>query len=359
MPARRFATLSRGVLLLLVALIAFEVVTRFDDWARFGTPVTARATSLDDLFVRDSVGAHARPGQWYRGFRIDDEGFRLLDAAPPRAGALTIVTGASETFGLYESPGQEWPAQLADSLRTRCGTSAVQVRNAAFAGMSLPTVDQDVRLRLAPLRPRVIVYYPTPMQYLEDRLPRATPPVDGAPAAVPTARSRALLRIRDAVKGAMPAVALDAFRAWSTARSRAGRPADWLFTSPPADRLERFRHDLDSLVTTIRAVGATPVLVVHANRFGRPHTGDAAWLAAWTRFYPRATGETLLAVDRAAAEITLEVGRARGAPVVDVRGALAAAGPMAFADFSHFTNLGAGLTAGHVARAIDQVACER
>src|SRR5580704_16764560 len=96
-------------------------------------------------------------------------------AKPP--GTLRVVTaGASETFGLYESPDREFPRQLEDTLRARLCGDPVEVLNAAIFGMSLPTLEQDLRLRVRPLDPDVVVLYPTPVQYLNDAMPMSATP---------------------------------------------------------------------------------------------------------------------------------------------------------------------------------------
>ena len=56
----------------------------------------------------------------------------------PRPGEIRVlILGSSESFGLYESPGLEFPAQLASRLRDR---GDFEVVNAAVAGMTLATM---------------------------------------------------------------------------------------------------------------------------------------------------------------------------------------------------------------------------
>lgn len=357
----------RWFVVFVVVLLGVELATRLDDRMRFGTPITSEAVTLADLFVSDSTGPHARAGTWFRHFRIDSIGFRGRDRSRAELdGARIVVTaGASETFGLYESPSREWPRQLEDSLRQLCfpGSPPI-VLNSAFAGMSLPVVTSDLLRRVKGFGPDIVIYYPTPLQYLDDLAPKAPTIVAGAGAGrLSATRSRAWPRVREAIKASTPLPVLNLARELSTARARASSVP---FDSMPLYRLALFERDLRELVGTIRSIGATPILVVHSHRFGRggrlrDSEAERRSLTAWVRFYPRATGEQLLAFDRLAADRTIRVGQDSSIIVVDPRHDLGLREPEdVFADFSHFTDLGAALIASKVAHAVEGLLpCDR
>src|SRR5262245_28100105 len=105
----RLTVICGGLTLVGVFLAASEAAARVDDWRRFGVPLSNPYTSLEDLLVRDSLGTHARPGAVFKQFRIDSLGFRRKASADSRLAPrpLVIATGASETFGLYETPGRD------------------------------------------------------------------------------------------------------------------------------------------------------------------------------------------------------------------------------------------------------------
>ncbi|MCA0375104.1 MAG: hypothetical protein LCH84_05515 [Gemmatimonadetes bacterium] len=341
----------------LVIGVSLEATVRLDDWAQFGVSPTAPAIAMNELLVRDSLGVHARPGAAFKQFQISPEGFR---GAPfDRAsfeGVLIVAAGASETFGLYEKPGGDWPRQLEDSLAPRCRTP-VRVLNAAFAGMSLPTVTEDYSRRLAPLRPQVVVYYPTPMQYLEAKLPVAAEPSPTPPAPLSPWRSRAVPRFREAFKRAAPEALVDRLRQWDTQRSRAAGGTPVRVTAEP-ERLDAFERDLRALVGRYRTGGATPVLIQHRNRF-TDTTGVEAqrWLRAWERFYPLYAASAILAFDDAAAERVARVGADSAVLVIDPREVTSPLGTAAFADFSHFTDAGSARVGGLAARRLAPLVC--
>ena len=359
---RRAAGLAAG---LLAFGAAFELTARLEDLIRYGMPLASPYGSEIDLVTHDSLGVHGRPGAQYLKWQLNALGTRGPEVpALPGAGVLRVVaTGASETFGQSEAPGLEYPRQLEDSLRAALAGDgsaryrSVEVLNAAFFGMSLPTATQDVRLRLARFEPAIVVLYPTSVQYLSDSRPKAEPPVTTPvpePGLGATLRPRTLTRLREELKRVAPR----AWREWlwqeQVRRQLARREAGWRYTEVPADRLAAYDADLRTFVGTVRSIGAEPVLATHANRFVGS-AADSALLHAWQRFYPRPEGQVILAFDSAGAEVTRRVAGDSGVALADVRAALSGC-PACFADYAHFTDLGAARVAGSMAAAVERAA---
>jgi lysophospholipase L1-like esterase len=345
----------RALVLLLVLLAGFELAVRFDDWARFGVALDSPATSLEELYVRDSLGGHARPGSAFRQFHVNALGFRGPEYRPAehRGEMLVVAAGASETFGLYEAPGREWPQQLGDSLRARCAGTPVTVLNAAFAGMSLPTVIQDLRLRVLPMRPTAVVVYPTPSQYLEATAPVATPPSSEPPARLDPWRSRGFPRVRDAVKRTIPQPVMDVLRRVVTSR-RVSR--DTPFRTVPMARLDSLEEQLRVLVGVVRKGGAAVVLGVHQNRFADTNSvAERRWLRAWEFQSSRATGQVLLQMDSLAARRIERVGADSSVPVFDPKLSSRPDRAALFADYLHFTDRGAAIMGRSTAAAVASV----
>jgi hypothetical protein len=344
---------------------AFELAARVEDWVRYDMPFDSPYRSEGDLVVRDSLGMHGRPHAAYLKWRMNSLGLRGPEITRHRPDGVlrVVVAGASEAFGQSESPGQEFPRQLEDSLRALLRASGpddwqrVEVLNAAFFGMSLPTVIQDVELRVRDFEPQVIVLYPTTAQYLADEVPAAAGRVPGQSGDLNrwhAARPRAIERLREQLKRVTPRV----LREWRwRAEFRAAadnRPEGWRFTSVPAQRVEAFDHDLRRFVGAVRAIGAVPVLSTHANRYVGGGTRDSALLAAWQRFYPRADGEVILAFDSVGAHVTGRVAADSGIAVADIRAALSGC-EACFADYAHLTDQGAARAARAAAAAVMQV----
>jgi hypothetical protein len=353
-----------GEALGLAVLFAFsvEAACRVEDWVQFRTPILARERSQLDLLVRDATGMHGRAGGRFQKWSLNAFGMRGPDVTRTKPqGIVRIVTaGASETFGLYESPGHEYPRQLEDSLNgqfAKCGQIGAQVLNAAMPGMSLPTIDQDVRLRVRALKPDFVVLYATPAAYLEDAVPSAARPdsVAGHPAPLPMVNAffpRVAERVRVQLKSLIPTIVQDEIRRRQIRTTLLQHQPNWRFEAVPAERVAAFQSDLRSAIGAIRAIGATPILVTHANRFAGSSVRDVATLRMWEKFYPRASGQTIVAFDSAARFATIAVARDSQATVVDLPPILARSGKSVFADYAHFTDAGAALVAGSVTRSI-------
>ena len=330
--------------LLILGLASVELTVRVDDWSRFGVPIYRREASIEDLLIRDASGWHTRPGSMFLQFRVNSHGYRGADVPDSvlRTRPLVIATGASETFGLYEAAGHEWPQQLADSLGSRCGDGPMTVLNAAFVGMTLPTVVQDLRARLLLLHPKVIIYYPTPSQYLFRTVPRAGV-VGGAPfEELSPWRPRALARVRDAVKRIIPQVLLEYQRRASTARLRAS--GDPPFASVPVDRLDSMESQLRVLVGEVRKGRSEPVLVVHQNRFADTSAVvERRWLHALEGQVPKATGEVFMRFEHDAGVREARVAADSGVTLVDPAMTARADRASLFADFAHFTDRGSAV----------------
>jgi hypothetical protein len=282
----------------------------------------------------------------------------------PRGTLRVVVIGASETFGLYESPGKEYPRQLEDTLNSRlardaCASSParrVEVLNAALPGMSLPTIEQDVRNRIRRFGADVVVLYPTPVQYLDDDSPRPTPPDSAAGAgdrsAVQMLHPRIANRLRDELKNSLPEFVKTWMRQRETDAYVRSKPRGWRFASVPTDRLSQYDADLRRLIGTIRSIGAVPIVATHANAFMQRGFRNGDLLLAWERFYPRAPGRIIVAFDSVARTVTLRAAADSSAATVDLATRLATGAAPMFSDFSHFTDYGAAIVADALAPAI-------
>lgn len=357
MDMRRIFRITAGVV---AFLAAFEATVRLEDLVRYGTPMLADARSQSDLITADSLGIRGRPHGRFRQWALDSLGFRGPEVTrTPPPGTIRVVTlGASETFGLMESPGKEFPRQLEDSLNAlarqvfgRCkDTPRYEVVNAALPGMYLPTAVRYVRGHLSSLAPDAILYYPTPHQYLDVVPPTA---YEGGPLSDPTRSSdrwlypRSWGRVRETIKSLLPAAIDRAVRKIEIARIAGAHNDEWVFSSIPSDRAEQLEWDLRELITAARSIGAIPVLMTHANAFQAKDTiASAALLLKWRRYAVRAPGEVILGFDSVANDRIRLVAADSNVPLVRTDSALEASYSRGnFADYVHFNDAGASQVA--------------
>jgi hypothetical protein len=343
-------TAMRGLAHVVLFLGVLELTCRVDDRIRFGTPIMSRILSAEDLREHDGVSVRGRPNARFQKWALNEFGMRGPSFKRERTPGLVriVAVGASETFGLTESVGHEYPRQLEDSLNAvrarQPGLPAFEVLNASLPGMSLPTIEQDVRHRVRDLEPDVVLVYPSPSFYVDKDPPH---PMTGTYASgeLPASRAyypRVIARLTNALRSLTPSFAMRWMRQREIDQAVAPEPQGWRFTTIPEERLRLFDHDLRTMIGTIREIGAVPMFATHANVFMNRDFSDEDLALSWERFYPRATAHTLIGFDSAARDVTLQVARDSGVVAVDVAGALArSSDERMFSDFVHFTDLGA------------------
>ena len=127
-----FKLILRGLGLIALFVFVLELGARLDDWIKLDVPLGA-AYSHDDLHIADSLGPHNRPNAQFEKWRINSHGFRGPEISMEKGDKTrVVVVGASEAFGLYESPGMEFVAQMQTMLDTK-SPGDYQVINAAAA----------------------------------------------------------------------------------------------------------------------------------------------------------------------------------------------------------------------------------
>ena len=349
MKAARF--LARLVAYCAIFVVALELSARLDDLVRFGAPFLGNY-SLDGLMVVDDTGLHGKPFASFERWRLNSVGTQGREPSAEPAGSelVVLVLGASESFGLYESPGMSYAAQLERMLADRLGRP-VNVQNAAWAGMSLPRATEYCQAGFQGIRPAVVVYYPTPAGYLDDMPPGSARPRLG-PLEDPAPVWRFLRRWRAVLKRWLPESTQLWLRNRQIQAATAGKPDTWFFHDVPEDRVRLFEEQFRSFERCVRSAGVALVVGTHANRFSDPPApSDRPFLLAWRMFYPRADERVLLAMDRRVNHAIARVAAEEDIPVADIAGAVPP-DPRNFQDFSHFTDRGSTLAAAAFADAI-------
>ena len=154
----------------IVFMALLEVCARLDDAVTWGAPFFGEYSNTS-LSVIDALGPRCRPNGQFEKWKLNSYGFRGPEVTPAKSPGVTriMVVGASETFGLYESPGNEYPAEMQRQLRR--GPKQFEVINAACAGMSPPRIAQLLDSLLGRFRPDYLLYYPSPQFYLDEQPP--------------------------------------------------------------------------------------------------------------------------------------------------------------------------------------------
>ncbi len=349
--------LSRLAFLLILPLVtagAGELTARIEDYIRRGVPIFSTPDRNRDLVLHDALGIRGRPNGQFGRWHLNSVGFRGPEIArqPPAGCHRVLILGASESFGLYESDGMEYPAQLQTKLRNaRAG--CYEVVNASLFGLTLPGITRLYENWARQFESRTALIYPTPAFYLGEHPPGPPGPpparVDGPPWWTPRLRGRA----EDVID--FPAFIQRRRVAQYAAAIEAEHDASWFYEAVPPERLALFVRDLDSLVSAIQAAHATPLLVTHATAFHDPPTDDDAQIdamEAWHVHMEKPRARVLLAFENQARQAMLDLARRRGLDVVDAAGIMNGHEEWFADDLLHFDNAGsaklAELLAAHL-----------
>lgn len=334
--------------IIFLTLTSAEIVARLDDYWRQGVRLNASPDPERDLQVIDARGRHGTPHGEYKRWRLNRWGFNApeLSLIPASGVDRVMILSASEAFGLYESPGKEFPAQL-DTLLRQHGD--YEVVNASVTGMTVGAMNGYWRNWVGRFQPATVIVYASPLFYLSDIPPDAgsksnyrsfLPP--------PIFQSRFIGRLRDLVD--VPQFAQDWLDQRAIAAQIANKPVGWLFDSPPLSRLDLFESHVRSLCEQIVADGGRVVLCTHAAAALPPFSPAELRLYESGRVHlPRATAATHAQFHVAGNQRLRQFAASSGYPLADIDAALSGQSRY-FADLAHFTDQGAE----RVAQLLDQ-----
>lgn len=337
--------------------VTLEVSARVDDMLTWGAPFRGRY-SHEALARSDSIVVRGHEGFRYEKWQMNAQGFRGPELRRDRAGVTRIaVLGASETFGLFEDEGQEYPAQMQRMLDS-LAPGRFEVVNVALAGLGINAMLPYYERIVAPHTPDIVVTYlspsfylepnPPPAQYTAWRYPARRPGLPGLVADL-TPELRSAAKAKTVLKAFIPAPLQRFTRERKLEQRRAGQPAEWFWTAVPADRMDMFEQQADRLIGEIDSTGAEVFVVTHANRFlhrSTPMTADDSlhMLTSLSSLFPRATPEIVAGVDSSANARLRRVATRHGARIVEAERAIPADG-VHYGDYLHFTNDGARVMA--------------
>jgi hypothetical protein len=360
-PVRR---LLRVLVLLSTLAITVELCARADDGIKYGAGFFAYYTP-DSLSDRDARGiAFNVPNAVYEKWRNNSQGFRGPEFAVSKPDGLLRIAclGSSESYGLHESPDQEWPAQL----RNRLDPTRYQVFNASVVGLELLSLREYFDARVLRFAPDVAIVLTNPARYVT-RLERlnSESSLPAAPKRLSLrdlpARSRSIPRIRDALHRALGTTMPGFYNMYLAAtlkKNVAAAEALRLHGKPPLDRvpaqsLASFERDIDALVSHLRSHGVEPILVSYPSRITRENRLDTAGFLELRQFCVEFSFDGLIDAMEQLNAIVARVAARRGCPFVDAHRELASHRDY-FGDAVHYTDRGASKMAELVATQLER-----
>lgn len=361
---RRAAEWAGVVAISLAALLALEGLTRVYVRVRRGywprTPAEVRHEQAERF--RRIVAPHPfliavpRPGGSAslggKSVTVNSLGYRGPEFARPKpAGTFRVLaSGGSTTFDVsVSSDAATWPARLEEALRRRFPGSRIEVVNGGVPGytslemllklemIDFPAVDPDIVLAFVGLNdlqpsaaPGFRPDYTVGHAEIQRRfLGFATP--------TPGLVSRSVL---------LHKLALRLFGDREERLSDTPRRA-----APLLEAEEVYRERLRAIARLGRERGTPVVFLTQALRFGVGRPASPADSAVALRWLPYLTVDGVVAGMERYNEITREVARDTGVPLVDVARGLALE-DADFADYCHWSDVGAAKMAAFVAEGL-------
>jgi lysophospholipase L1-like esterase len=335
-----------SAILLFAALGVCEAALRVRAWLKYGSA----ATSVRDPMLMYDAEADLqvpRPGYAISGnrlnIRINSLGFRGGEFQKHKpAGTIRIVClGASTTFNAEVSSNDAtWPARLQARLREAYPGKRIEVINAAVGGYTSAENLRNLKYRVLPLDPDLVIYYEANNEIVKDTRELAMREGIGQQSGPPAWLSpltKASLMADLAYKN----LAI-------LSRSRGGgRTIDRI----PADLPSHFIATLDEMHAELAKRNIPMVLSTFIVKYRRSQDRATQIKNADVAFYymPWMSIDGMLdAMDRYNAAI-LEYGRTNDVPVVDDRDVIPA-DPEHFSDCMHLVDKGAEVMADRFAR---------
>lgn len=326
---------------LLTALCTLEVCARLEDTLTQDAPFLG-AYHQNILYDKPGADFHGIPGARYLKWQLNSMGYR---GPEPRAGEFRVAcVGASETFGLYETAGGEWPRQLDELLRAKGAT----VVNTAYPGSNLRTHLHQAPRMINIVKPDLIVLYTSVAAYIHPDFYGVLKA--GAP---PAHELRLATKAKELFRRTIPAPWMLPLRNRQIESAMRGRESEITSRIPP-ENVALFERDLNQLLDYYASRHIPVIVVTHANRFGASVSPEERpMLTAWRQAYPMLREEGFLDMENQLNDRLRQVAAARGLPLVDAAREVPA-GPRYFADFVHFTDEGAAILARLVNGAIQR-----
>jgi lysophospholipase L1-like esterase len=286
---KRLRTALRYVAHALLFGICLEIAARIDDRLTFEAPLWG-PYSEDILFTSDEEGIRRNvPGGRFEKWTINSLGFRgaELTRDKPRGTRRLVCLGQSETFGLWESEGGEWPSRLARLVKAKY--PQVEVINASVVGMGRNSRQPYIQKYVLPIQPDLVVLYmngladgTSPDQPMSSR--RAT----SAPKTVPN--SRILPKLKRLFHSILPRDLDTAAQTWAVDRRVRKLERTKLRGRAPRDALQlenvrRFENHVRTVVQYLRENGVMPILATYPTLVNETNAAQYHLIIGRTREY--------------------------------------------------------------------------
>ncbi|MBF0347087.1 MAG: SGNH/GDSL hydrolase family protein [Magnetococcales bacterium] len=340
-PSRHSVWFTYAIIIVLTLLLV-EGVVRVRQWWYYGA-----AETLDNAYHDDQKTGLRTPIPNYesRSTKINSLGFRGPEITVPKPpGTLRIAfLGGSTTYCAEASSNEAvWPHRVWQQLQEAFPQMPMDYVNAGIPGIAVPTSLKDLRLRLAPLQPDLLIIY------------HASNDMSWEARQLAIAQG---LYQKKKETGLLGEYSLFWFlmeknlRLWKVQHQE--RDSHHHLSTLPPDFGQQFGKNLTELVRESQNLGGLVALITWSQQMRADHSAaDNLKAAASSLYYmPFMTPELLLQGFGMYNQIIIKTARETGSILIGDENAIPG-DPLHFNDSIHFTDAGNKAMADRVAKAL-------
>ncbi len=354
-----WSRLAKYTVAIIIFCVTVEIIARGDDWISYDAPwwgayTAQRLRTWDADSIRVNV-PNARFEKWQNnnlGFRGSD-----IEVVKKDGCRRIICIGASESYGLYENKGMEWPAQMGRLLEN----DTYEVINAATVGLAVKQFVPYINKYVKQLKPDVAILFIEPTSYVAARQREINHPEKKssneilnlqAGISLPPIKDhlRSLSKFTIAVKQFMPESIHQAYCRRDALKKVEAAERHYLNGNAPLDDvpfecLSEYRGDIEVLIERFRDEGITPILCTYPTLLAEDKTDEYfTTFMEGRRFVVELSIEGMICSVDELNEQNRQIAGDLGIPLVDLAN-LIPRNKEYFADNVHYTDKGACLVA--------------
>jgi len=362
-----FAKITKMFFYMFCFVLTIEICARVDDLLTYNAPLLSKYTSFR-LRTIDTDGIPVNvPSIRFEKWQNNRFGFRGpdIEEAKPDNIVRIVCMGQSESYGLYENPDMEWPAQLSSML----SGSLFEVINASVVGMGLEKCYAYLDKYVFKFNPDVIILCINPYGYaaVYERSSERNPGPAGAGKNKIVRSSlklsdiidnvRVFPKMKQSIKKLLPPSILHSYQLKKSVSELKQAEEKVLKGKKPKDYisetvLNKYREDVERLITQISEKGISVIILSYPalldknniNLYPHIHASQRFWLVEYSLNGAIDISTKIDSVMKVIAEEKqLGFVDSRFSPPHD---------PDHFSDGVHYTNEGARIVAENVARVI-------
>lgn len=356
----------------LIAIVLFcifvELTARFDDWLKYDAPFWGTYSSLR-LRSWDEEGTRINiPGGDFEKWKNNSAGFRGPEISVEKKPGKTriVCLGASESYGLYESPDMEWPAQL----RMDLDSTKFEVINVASVGLPMVQYFDYLRKYVLKYSPDAAILYIEPVSYVAARERGINNPesIIKNPKQQRAARQRGIRgklntwfrsvpKLQRAIKQFLPRSIMAEYNRRTAEKMVKSAEITYLkgmtpLDVVPAEIIEEYKTELKKIISLLLNNDCQPILCTYPSLIdGGMTEGNMTVLLEARRFVVELSLDGMANAAKQLNEANRTVALEENLPLIELENAVPR-NKTYFADNVHYTDAGAEIVARTVAEYI-------